>query len=262
VLRIKATKGIAIPLCAAISIAVFTPSGLMFTPQANSKDRTGEEATDTQFNRPEREYRWVPDTAKAKPPELFSQTHPGQVFSGPSADSFRGCELRHNPGGPAGHADPLFILRLKDTDGPHYGFTDNYSLPFPTPWVTQQGGTCSPLPNHCVIDSSVYSYEHALLGVSGIVSHQFKVYELTKNYKGNPMSYEVATQQWFYNGTQDPNHLDRMNSVTSSYAAQPHVKSRTLRCTYVLQVAQNGVLVYSGFHAAVAQTHGPIKWPH
>ena len=249
-LRIKATKGIAIPLCAAISIAVFTPSGLMYTLQANSKDRT------------EREYRWVPAAAKTKPPELFSEPHPGQVLSGPSADSFQGCELRHNPGGSAFYAQPRFILRLYDTDGSHYGFTDNYSLPFPTAWVTHQGGTCSPLPNHCVTDNSVYNYEHALLLVPGIVTHQFKVYELTKNYKGNQMHYEVGAKQWFYNGTPSADRLDAMNTVTSQYAGDPHVKSHTLECTYVLQVTQNGGLVYSGSHAPVAQTHDPISWPH
>lgn len=76
-LRINSKKRIVISLCLAIGVLLSTLSGLIFTPPAHSKTGTAEEATDSQVSRPERDYRCVPRSAKAKPPERFSPKFQG-----------------------------------------------------------------------------------------------------------------------------------------------------------------------------------------
>jgi len=186
------------------------------------------------------------------------------VFEGPNPTNFPACKLRNNDG-QSFTAKPHFVVRLPDHRGLPYGFNDNYTLPFPTPWVANTGGTCPASPNACVVLPDVYHYEQKLVKVPGVVHHQFKVHEVTTvtaGYKGKPNLYSVQARDWFYNGTQDYNALAQMNAVTSQYANNPTVASSTLTCVYVLQLDANGSLKYSGHHSMVGQAHDPINPPH
>ena len=185
---------------------------------------------------------------------LQTSLTPGQIYLGPNANNFSSCRLRRDNGQWVA-AQPHFVLRLPDNRGLAYGFSDNYSLPFPTPWVSDTGGTCPTSHNGCIAEPDVYKYEHVLMNnITGLVHHQFKVYELIPFYKGDPSRYSVGAVEWFYNGTRDLSALDKMNAVTSQYASKPTVKSSTQVCVYVLQEV-NGKLVYSGYHSIVAQVH-------
>ena len=182
---------------------------------------------------------------------------PGQIYLGPNANNFGRCKLRHG-NGQSVSAHPHFVLRVPDNRGLAYGFNDNYSLPFPTPWVSDTGGTCPTSHNGCIAKPDVYKYEHALMNnITGLVHHQFKIYELIPFYKGDPSRYSVGAVERFYNGTRDSSVLDKMNAVTTQYASKPTVKSSTMTCVYVLQEV-NGTLVYTGCHSC----HTPIGEEH
>src|SRR5580698_562858 len=64
----------------------------------------------------------------------IASTSPGEDLYGPNASSFASCKLVHVDGS-SFSADPQFVLELPDTIGAHYGLTDGYSIPFPTPWI-------------------------------------------------------------------------------------------------------------------------------
>jgi hypothetical protein len=93
--------------------------------------------------------------------------------------------------------------------------------------------------------------------VPGIVGHEFLVYQLSAKGK----SYTVDTTQYFYNGTEDTGALAIMTAVVDNFAQRAKVSPTLLSCVYVMQQQSNTSLVYSGYHAQVAQSHDPINWP-
>jgi hypothetical protein len=178
---------------------------------------------------------------------------PGHVYAGPNVQNFLSCALEHR-NEQSVLAKPLFVIRVPDNRGQAYGFNDGYSLPFPSPWISDTGGTCPTSHNGCIAKPDVYSYEHALLNnVPGIAHHQFKVYELAS---AQPAQYSVLPREWFYNGTTDSRALDNMKAITMQFAGKPTVQSSTRTCVYVLQEV-NGQLVYTGLHSQVAELHNP-----
>lgn len=189
----------------------------------------------------------------------------GNPISGPNADNFAGCNLLGIAVTP-----PQFVVRLKDSRSTYYFPNgDGYTLPFPTPWVTFQGGTCTDQV-HCTVDPGPYYFEKSLVqNVAGIVSHQFKVYQLTSHYKNDPNEYLVGTTARFYNGTTQADQLTEMGNVVDDprWTDPNHnpyysdVEPVVAGCVYVLEV-QNATLVYAGYHAQVAQVHDPISWPN
>jgi len=202
------------------------------------------------------------------------------AFLGPDPGSFRSCTVLSTTYVPP--IPPRFVLRLPDTDGQAYGFSDGYTLPFPTPWIcpaltlqTQSleafsGDTLVPSISRCVYDPSVYAYEHALLSaVPSIPRHQYLVYELDPNptravLAGVAMAeYDIAGggRQWFLNGSLDASDGPAIEQVVSDYKSSEAVDPSFLRCVYVLQVGSNGTLQYTGIHGPVAQRHDPVNWP-
>jgi hypothetical protein len=182
---------------------------------------------------------------------------PGDPFPSPDGE-FGDCKLVYEDGTEVS-AQPHFVLRLPDTEGAPYGYSDGYSVPFPTPWLQAPDGTCNPPPNgSCVVDPNPAAFEAALeTGVPGIVSHQFLVYDLLSARDG----LVVGDRQWFYNGTTDYRAVTQMKRVVSSFAGTAGVLPHAIPCVYVLQQASDGTLVYSGYHAQVGETHDPINWP-
>ncbi len=196
----------------------------------------------------------------------------GQSVQGPDWRNFAACRLDSLTNGWF-DAPARFVLRLPDGNGSPYGMTDGYSVPFPTPWISNQpsgsptwggpGLNCDPR-GPCLYEPDVYNYEHALLqNVSGIVSHEFLVYTLTLDSSYKDFShYIVGDQQFFYNGTPNVDEVDDRNTDTQNWSQNGHVESKKLNCVYVLQQGTGGALVTSGYHAQVAQSHDPVNWPN
>ena len=201
-------------------------------------------------------------------PSIQSVT-PGQfVTLGAPIGYFSGCRLVHDDG-TVTDATPHFVLRLPDGDGQRYGFTDGYTLPFPTPWISAQGGTtwggtgtgCDPA-GACLYEPDIYKFEQALYAIP-VVSHQFLVYELSF-YKSDTSTttFVVGDKQWFYNGTQDYTKVDERNAVVNQWAGDGHIEPQKLNCVYVTQQSGTSSIVYTGYHADVAQSHDPINYPN
>jgi hypothetical protein len=240
---------------------------------------------------PEAEHGTVPTIA---PSQIGTEkfTHwggpAGQAVYGPDPSTFAtGCYLFHTYTQTWEYVQPTYMLRLYDNDGADYLFSDHFTLPFPTTWLSgtdadtliphsnvEEGLGCNPNPSgyDCVFDKAAHAFEQSLLpangGISGMVAHQFLVYEI--DYTPPTIvsatilpNYSVGTAQYYYGGTSHDDQIDQMTTLAGAYASTAGVRAKARECVYVMQQVSPGSLQieYSGHHTQVAESHDPISWP-
>jgi hypothetical protein len=212
----------------------------------------------------------------------IASTSPGEDLYGPNASSFASCKLVHVDGS-SFSADPQFVLELPDTIGAHYGLTDGYSIPFPTPWIydpTNPNSQCKPCEfncggtSHCEPDQDPAEFEALWASDPDVSTTQYLVYTLQNNPTGrDPTEYQVGGRQFFFNGTNTYYYVaPRNDAVNSDVGQDPGVDAVGGdhhyggywwgNCVYVLRVGSNGLLQATGISAPVGQGHDPINWPN
>jgi hypothetical protein len=136
---------------------------------------------------------------------------------------------------------PTYVIRETDTDGHYYGYTDGFTVPFPTPWLTLQ----DPAPEGYSYDPDGYYYEEGLNEVPSHVDYEWKVRDIVVTSCLAPNEAQLclkgaADHDYFVVGFTNAAYESEAKAVASAlYGQQSDVQAEITPCTYVFDGALN-----------------------
>jgi hypothetical protein len=156
------------------------------------------------------------------------------------------------------------MLRIADTDGTKYWpdpwfkspTPDGFTVPFPTPWITNNSNLAYDAAEGLVYEPDVYAYEHDQWGLPSSLGYEYLVKVVIGSSCVNPLTGAAGMclkgfsdkgtpegKEWFVVPFTAWSDLSAAESFAGQYASDTNVQSGIFECVQIV----DGTGEYGGF---------------